>query len=77
MSAELRGRAMWDRDQLERVEASLLNQGVCADWNASQDCMSIYKVSQVDKLKYSQKCKLLSLIQKVKVTPQYDMFTVH
>ena len=68
---------MWDRDQLERVEASLLEQGVCVDWNASQDCISIYKVNQVDKLKYSQKCKLLSLIQKVKVTPQYDMFTVH
>ena len=77
VAAELRGRAMWDRDQLERVEASLLNQGVCADWNASQDCMSIYKVKQLDTLKYSQKCKLLSLIQKVKITPQYAMFTVH
>ena len=77
VSAELRGRAMWDREHLNHVYESMVNQGIYADWNATPECSSIYKVKGWNQLKYAQKSKLMAVIQMVKDTPQYDLYSVH
>lgn len=68
---------MWDREHLNHVYDSMVNQGIYADWNATAECSSIYKVKGWNQLKYAQKSKLMAVIQMVKDTPQYDLYTVH
>ena len=77
VASELRGRAMWNREHLNHVYDSMVNQGIYADWNATAECSSIYKVKEWHNLGYAQKSKLMAVIQMIKDTPQYDLYTVH